>query len=128
MAVCQFPTAGGRCRRCPNCRRAICSDRWPLLMECRDVDAPQPGTELARLLRPLQWFARRGCQCHRLLLAMNQHGPDWCQANLAELADAVRANARGGWLVPRAGIKPLITTAIERSRRKSGADPPTLAT
>lgn len=109
-----------KCRHCPNRAKAQHPER--VIANCRSGEPDYPtdkgvGTELHKIIG---WFGIKEieeCQCKRRVLAMNQRGPDWCEANIDTIVGWLRESAKKRKLLfVEAIAKKLVGIAIKRTR------------
>lgn len=78
----------------------------PDLVE-EDVGTPGPGTFLRRALGSIGIQPRgEKCKCNERAKLMDEKGPDWCEANLAEIIN---------WLEEEAKNRPLVGRLFNRT-------------
>ena len=85
------------------------------------------GSALAGILK---WFGIREtkvCNCRSMRLKMNLQGPDWCEENMDEILDWLKAQAnRRGLPFSRYVAKAMVNRAIKKTRKRenlTGSNP-----
>jgi hypothetical protein len=79
------------------------------------------GTELKKLLESWGIQSNPTCGCNAKAAEMNAKGPDWCEENIEEIIDFLKAQAESrklGHLFFRPAVRLLVRQAIKRARKK----------
>lgn len=114
-----LPCGDGVCR-CERCGKTVpAPKRGRVLHSCNGVRPQGPGTELKALLKYFGIVATPGCSCNKRAAAMDENGPDWCEANIDQIDQWLAEEAKKRKLpyLSLAG-KALIRMAIRRARKK----------
>lgn len=98
----------------------------PQRLACWDSLLGRPtggaGTELKALLGRLGISSSAGCKCSQRARLMDLRGPDWCEANIEQLAGWLAEEAaRRGLPYARAVGAALIRAAVRRARKKGNS-------